>query len=148
MTKTEMIDLMTLVTKGSCSQVADLQYYEGEGPFLFAVDEKFGEPKFFCFSFADADEFLRHPAALPLALESDNFPFALSEALDLDHLEGSGEFYQLTYYKIIPDDLACRNAVKRLWQSDRKTTSLIALLGLDGAFLPAGILCKDDALLQ
>ena len=68
MTKTEMIDLMICLSRENCSQVADLQFYEGEGPFLFAVDEKAGAPNFFCFSFADADEFLACPEALPTAL--------------------------------------------------------------------------------
>lgn len=148
MTKSEMIDLMIFLSKANCSQVADLQYYDGEGPFLFAFDEKDGQPKFFCFSFADADEFLDQPEALPTALQSPEFPFALAAALDLDHLEGSGQYYQLTYNKVVPDEPACRTALKMLWQSDAQTASLISLLSTDGVLMPAEIYCGDQRLLS
>lgn len=148
MTKSEMIDLMIRLSWENCSQVADLQFFEGEGPFLFAVDEKSGAPNFFCFSFADADEFLSCPEALPNALQSPQFPFVLAEALALDHLEGSGKLYQLSYYKIVPDDPACREAVKKMWQSDVQTASLIALLSSDGILLPANVLCQDPSQLS
>ena len=59
MTKTELIERMTRLSQSHCTQVAELQFYGGEGPFLFAMDEEDGKPKFFCFSFADADEFLQ-----------------------------------------------------------------------------------------
>ncbi len=148
MTKSEMIDLMIRLSRENCSQVADLQFYEEEGPFLFAVDEKTGAPNFFCFSFADADEFLSCPEDLPNALQSTQFPFVLAEALALDHLEGSGKLYQLSYYKIVPDNAACRETVKKLWQSDVQTASLIALLNRDGVLLPANILCQDQSQLS
>ena len=112
MTKSEIINLMIRLSRENCSQVADIQFYEEEGPFLFAVDEKAGSPNFFCFSFADAYEFLSCPEALPNALQNPQFPFVLAEALALDHLEGSGKLYQLSYYKIVPNDADCRDAVK------------------------------------
>lgn len=148
MTKSEMIDLMISSSKENCSQVADLQYYKGEGPFLFVFDEKDGQPKFFFFSFADADEFLDQPEDLPTALQIPEFPFTLAEALNLDHLEGSKQFYQLTYYKIVPDEPLCRAALKELWQSDPQIASLISLLGADGVLIPAAIYCGEQGLLS
>ena len=56
-TKTELIDRMTRLSQSHCTQVAELQFYGGEGPFLFAMDESDGPPKFFCFAFADTVEF-------------------------------------------------------------------------------------------
>lgn len=146
MTKSEMIDLMIYLSKANCSQVADLQYYKGEGPFLFAYDENDGQPKFFCFSFADADEFLDQPEDLPTALQSPEFPFTLAAALDLNHLEGSGQYYQLTYNKIVPDEPACRTSLKMLWQSNAQTASLISLLGTDGVLVPAATCCGEQLL--
>ena len=102
-TKTELIDRMIRLSQIHCSQVAEPQFYAGEGPFLFAMNDADGPPKFLCFSFATADEFLAQPDALPAALQDPDFPFVLAEALDLDHLTGSGELYQLTYNKGIPD---------------------------------------------
>lgn len=148
MTKTELIDRMIRLSRIHCSQVAELQFYGGEGPFLFAMDEEDGKPKFFCFSFADADEFLSQPAALPAALQDPDFPFALAEALDLDHLTGPGELYQLTFNKIIPDVPACRAALHSLRQTDANAFRLIALLSDTDGLLPAAFACHDQTLLS
>jgi hypothetical protein len=48
MTKTELIERMTRLSQRHFTQVAEPQFYGGEGPFLFAMDESDGPPKFFC----------------------------------------------------------------------------------------------------
>lgn len=148
MTKTELINRMIRLTRIHCSQVAELQFYGEEGPFLFAMDEEDGKPKFFCFSFADADEFLSQPAALPAALQDPDFPFVLADALDLDHLFGSGELYQLTFNKVIPDVPACRAALPALHQADANAFRVVALLSDTDGLLPATFACRDQTLLS
>ena len=148
MTKTELIDRMLRLSQIGCSQVAEPQYYEGEGPFLFAMMESGGRPTFVCFSFADVDEFLAQPAALPAALQDPDFPFVLAEALDLDHLTGSGELYQLTYNKVIPDVPACRAALPALRQTDADAFGLVSLLSATEGLLPAEFVCRQQTLLS
>ena len=147
-TKTELIERMTRLSQSHCTQVAELQFYGGEGPFLFAMDESDGPPKFFCFAFADADEFLSQPAALPAALQDPDFPFALAEALDLDHLTGSGELYQLLFTKIVPDLPACRAVLHSLRQTDANAFRLVSLLSDTDGLLPAAFACREQTLLS
>ena len=148
MTKTELIDRMIRLSQIHCSQVAEPQYYAGEGPFLLAMNDADGTPKFLCFSFADTDEFLRQPAALPAALQDPDFPFKLAEALDLDHLTGSGELYQLVYNKVIPDVPACRVALHALRQTDADAFRLVSLLNEAEGLLPAEFVCRQETLLS
>ena len=147
-TKDEIIDRMLRLSQIGCSQVAEPQYYEGEGPFLFAMMESGGRPTFVCFSFADVDEFLAQPAALPAALQDPNFPFKLAEALDLDHLTGSGELYQLVYNKVVPDVPACRGALHTLRQTDADAFRLVSLLNEAEGLLPAEFVCRQETLLS
>ena len=147
-TKTELIDRMIRLSQIHCSQVAEPQFYAGEGPFLFAMNDADGPPKFLCFSFATADEFLAQPDALPAALQDPDFPFALAEALDLDHLTGSGELYQLTYNKVIPDVPACRVALHALRQTDADAFGMVSLLNATEGLLPAEFVCRQQTLLS
>ena len=148
MTKTEMIDRMIRLSQIHCSQVAEPQFYAGEGPFLFAMDDADGPPKFLCFSFADADEFLAQPDALPAALQDPDFPFVLAEALDLNHLTGSGELYQLIFNKVIPDVPACRAALHALRQTDADAFGMVSLLSDTDRLLPGPYVCREQTLLS
>lgn len=137
MTKDQMMEKILFTSRLHCSQTSEPQYYEGEGPFIMAMDEHDGTPKFFCFSFTAADEFVAQPDDLPRALQSEEFLFVLADQLDIGHLDNSGQVYQFTYMKIVPDLPACRSAVKKLWETDLHTASLIALMRPDGSLLPA-----------
>ena len=148
MTKTELIERMTRLSLVHCTQVAAPQFYGGEGPFLFAMDETGGPPKFFCFAFADTDEFLAQPEFLPVALQDPDFPFVLADALDIEHLTGSGELYQLTFSKIVPDVPACRAALYSLRYSDADAVRLISLLSDTDRLLPGPYVCREQTLLS
>ena len=148
MTKNEMVDRMIRLSLINRCQVADPQFYGGEGPFLFAMDKVEGQPRFFCFSFADTDEFLSQPDALPAALQDPDFPFVLADALDIEHLTGSGELYQLTFSKIVPDVPACRAALYSLRYSDADAVRLISLLSDTDRLLPGPYVCREQTLLS
>ena len=148
MTKTELIDRMLRLSQIGCSQVAEPQYYEGEGPFLFAMIDSDGPPKFLCFSFATADEFLAQPAALPAALQDPDFPFALADALDLDHLTGSGELYKMYYNKVVPDVPACRVALQTLRKTNTDAFKIVSLWNDAEGLLPAEFVCRQQTLLS
>jgi hypothetical protein len=148
MTKSELTKLMVHICKDHCTQVAEPQYYAGEGPFIIALDDNEGESKLFCFSIADTPEFLAHPEALPLAFYSEDFLFVLADHLELEHLENTGNYYKMTYTKIVPDEAACRVAVQKLWYADAKTASYISLLGPDCDLKPAKEICNNKPLLS
>ena len=148
LTLSELTELTLSACRANCKQVAKLQYYGSEGPFAVAMNEINGEPNFFCFSFADTDEFLAHPGALPLALESEDFPFAMLGCLELAHLENTYKYYPFTYNKIVPDEPACRLAVQQLWHTNAKAASLISLMGADSQLLSSNAVRQNPSLLS
>ena len=148
MTLAELTELALTVCRAHCAKVADLQYYGSEGPFIVAMDEQGGEPKFFCFSLAATDEFLAQPAELPLALDSDDFPFAMLASFDLAHLDNTYKYYPFTYNKIVPDEPACRRAVQKLWHTEARAASLISLLSPEGVLIPAHAIRDSQTLLS
>ena len=148
MTLSELTELTLSACRANCGQVASPQYYGSEGPFVVAMNEINGEPCFFCFSFADTDEFLACPGALPLALESDDFPFTMLGCFDLAHLKNTYKYYPFTYNKIVPDEPACRLAVQQLWRTNAKAASLISLLGAAGQLLSSHSVRQNQSLLS
>ena len=143
-----MMERILFTSRAHCSQTSDPQYFDGEGPFIIAMDEHDGTPKFFCFSFADTNEFIAQPDDLPRALQSEEFPFELADHLDIGHLDNSGQIYQFTFMKIVPDVPACRGAVKELLKTDSQTASLISLMRPDGSLLPAQSLYGEQTMLS
>lgn len=148
MTQSELVDLMLYMCQENCSQVVGPEYYENEGPFIFAIDESNVEPKFLCFTFAGSDEFLSNPSAMPFALESDDFLIAFTDRLNLTHLWNSGKPYLLTYHKIVPDEPACRIAVQKLWVANPGVASSISLLSAELDLQSARTLCENQPLLS
>ena len=148
MTLSELTELMLSACRANCIQVVKLQYYGNEGPFVVAMNEVNSEPTFFCFSFAETDEFLAHPEALPLALESEDFPFAMLGCFDLAHLENTYKYYPFTYNKIVPNEPACRLAVQKLWHTNAKAAALISLLGTDSTLLSSNAVRQNQSLLS
>ena len=148
MTKDQMMERIIFVSKTHCSQTSEPHFFEGEGPFIIAMDEHDGTPKFFCFSFTEADEFVAQPDDLPRALQSDTFPFEIADHLDIGHLDNSGQIYPFTFMKIVPDLPACRAAVKVLFKTNAQAASLISLMRPDGSLLPALHLNGDQTMLS
>ncbi len=72
----------------------------------------------------------------------------LAEALDLDHLTGSGELYQLIFNKVIPDVPACRAALHALRQTDADAFGMVSLLSATEGLLPAEFVCRQQTLLS
>jgi len=135
MIKSEIAALLMRECQTRFLQVAEPQQYEGEGPFILALDEVDGKFVFYFFAVADTPEFLADPQALPHSFGVQDFFHTLADCLDLKHIEQTDQYYQLTCRKVVPDEPSCRIVLQSLWQTDPVTASSIILVGPDGVWL-------------
>ena len=134
MTKPEIVTLLLHKCRTTFAQVATPQYYDGEGPFIVALDEEDGRPVFFFFTIADSEEFLLSPQSMPLAFDKEDFFYTAADQLDIRHLEHIGQYCRLFRHKVIPHEPACQAAAQKLWLTDADTAKSLLLVGTDGVW--------------
>ena len=134
MTKPEITTMLLHKCKEMFAQVAEPQYYEGEGPFIVALDEEDGKPVFFFFSIADSHEFLASPQTMPPAFEKEDFFYTAADHLDIRHIEHIGQYCRLIRRKVVPNEPACQAAAKKLRLTDAETAKMLLLVGTDGVW--------------
>jgi len=134
MNKFELASLLMYECRNTFSQVSEPQYYEGEGPFIIALDEVGGEFVFYFFAIVDVDEFLATPDASPRAFAVEDFFHMAADRLDLSHIKHTGQYFRLTIRKVVPDDPACRLALQSLGEVNEETAARILLVGRDGVW--------------
>lgn len=136
MNQRELIDFLT----GRCeavglAEISPPLYYQGEGPFIFALGKHAGKYQAYLFEVLSPDEFLTAPDAIPRACYEDAFFDMVERHVDLSPLHDTDEHHPLIRYKVVPDDPACRSVLKELCLAETTDAVRIMLVSPDGTWL-------------
>ena len=134
MTTSELTSLLLQECRNIFSQVAEPQHFEGEGPFVIALDEEAGDSVFYFFVIVTAGDFLAAPEAWPRAFKNEDFFHIAADQLDMTKVQHTGKYFRLTLRKVAPDEPACRHTVQQIGQTDPESAARILLVGRDGVW--------------
>ena len=114
MDQNKMISEFHLTCIKLYNQVSDLQYYQGQGPYIMALDETGGACEFHCYEFVDAETFISSPEEIAPAFQDPDFFFNAAATLNLDGIKDSDQYFSLALRKVVPDMPECRLAAKKI----------------------------------
>jgi hypothetical protein len=139
MNQTEILDLLTYrCTSNGFHQISSPLPYQDQELLMFALANWEEEYHFFGFEIVSSVDFLANPAAKTKAYKDPVFFDRMTHEIDLSPLihEGSdAPNCKFGFYKIVPDEPACRMMVKTLWNSDQNAAARVILVSRDGTWL-------------
>ena len=105
--------------------------------YVMVLDCRFETFAFHCFEIYDAELLLAAPSLLTDTLDDPEIMFKVAETLDYGDFQNTGQYYNLTLSKVIPDDPACRRLVRELYAVNPAAVCRIQLLDEFGELRPA-----------
>ena len=147
MNQTEILDLITYrCTSNGFHQVSSPLTYQDQEVLVCALANWEEEYHFFGFEVVSSTEFLSNPTAKTNAYKDPVFFNRMTQEIDLSplsHASSASLNCKFGFYKIVPDEPACRLMVKNLWLSDPNAAARVVLVAHDGTWLTAGT-CSES----
>ena len=135
MDQTAITNLRQLLC-AACDNVSEPIYYQGEGPYIMITYEDFDDVCFCFYEMNDVESFLADPGKKPAVFADNQFLLNIAEQMNLHKLlrDRGLSTYHLFRFRLVPDTLACHEAIRELHTHSPELVESIMLIDSGGNF--------------